>query len=335
MRLFSKKILLPLLVGSLLLTGCSSGKIQEQKKTVYAMDTIMDLTAYTDNSDVLNDAEKKINEIDKELRRGSQESEIYAVNNNEETKLTDETAYIVETALNIGKKTSGAFDITIAPVMDLWGFYNQKFYVPTDDEIKNALKTVDYIKVSIKDNVISKPKETQVDLGGIAKGYTSDTVIKLLKDEGVTSAIISLGGNVQTLGTKPDGNLWKVAIQDPFDQNKYVGGVKVSDKAVITSGGYQRYFVKDGVTYEHIVDPKTGKPATSGLSSVTIVTDKGIEGDGLSTALFVMGLDKATEYWRENQDFQAVFITTDGKIYVTEGLKDSYFSDRDYSIIEK
>ena len=142
MRLFSKKILLPLLVGSLLLTGCSSNKIQEQKKTVYAMDTIMDLTAYTDNSDVLNDAEKKINEIDKELRRGSQESEIYAVNNNEETKLTDETAYIVETALNIGKKTSGAFDITIAPVMDLWGFYNQNFYVPTDDEIKNALKNV-------------------------------------------------------------------------------------------------------------------------------------------------------------------------------------------------
>ena len=335
MRLFSKKILLPLLVGSLLLTGCSSNKIQEQKKTVYAMDTIMDLTAYTDNSDVLNDAEKKINEIDKELRRGSQESEIYAVNNNEETKLTDETAYIVETALNIGKKTRGAFDITIAPVMDLWGFYNQNFYVPTDDEIKNALKNVDYSKVSIKDNVISKPKETQVDLGGIAKGYTSDTIIKLLKDEGVTSAIISLGGNVQTLGTKPDGNLWKVAIQDPFDQNKYVGGVKVSDKAVITSGGYQRYFVKDGVTYEHIVDPKTGKPATRGLSSVTIVTDKGIEGDGLSTALFVMGLDKATEYWRENQDFQAVFITTDGKIYVTDGLKDSYFSDRDYSIIEK
>ena len=175
MRLFSKKILLPLLVGSLLLTGCSSGKIQEQKKTVYAMDTIMDLTAYTDNSDVLNDAEKKINEIDKELRRGSQESEIYAVNNNEETKLTDETA------LNIGKKTSGAFDITIAPVMDLWGFYNQKFYVPTEDEIKNALKTVDYSKVSIKDNVISKPKETQVDLGGIAKGYTSDTVINSSK----------------------------------------------------------------------------------------------------------------------------------------------------------
>ena len=243
MRLFSKKILLPLLVGSLLLTGCSSGKIQEQKKTVYAMDTIMDVTAYTDNSAVLNDAEKKNSENDKELRRGSQESEIYAVNNNEETKLTDETAYIVETALNIGKKTSGAFDITIAPVMDLWGFYNQKFYVPTDDEIKNALKTVDYSKVSIKDNVISKPKETQVDLGGIAKGYTSDTVIKLLKDEGVTSAIISLGGNVQTLGTKPDGNLWKVAIQDPFDQNKYVGGVKVSDKAGITAGGYARYFV--------------------------------------------------------------------------------------------
>ena len=335
MKFFSKIILIPLLVGSLFLSGCGVEKTQEYKKTVYAMDTIMDLTAYAKNDSVLDEAEKKIEEIDKTLRRGSQDSEIYAINNNKETKLSDETAYIMETALNIGSKTNGAFDITIAPVMDLWGFYNQKFYVPTDDEIQNALKTVDYRKVSIKDKIITKPDETQVDLGGIAKGYTSDTIMKLLKDDGVTSAIISLGGNVQTLGTKPDGSPWKVAVQDPFDQNKYVGGVKVVDKAVITSGGYQRYFVKDGITYEHIVDPKTGKPAKSGLSSVTIVTDNGIEGDGLSTALFVMGLDKATEYWRENQDFEAVLITDDNQIYITDGLKDSYFSDRDYNIIEK
>lgn len=332
--MFGKRIMCSALVCALLLAGCGSNETKECKSTVYAMDTVMELTAYTNNYDVLNDAKEKIEEIDKRFRRGSEDSEIYAVNNNSETKLTDETAYVVETALNIGKKTSGAFDVTIAPVMDLWGFYNQNFYVPTEAEINNALKNVDYSRVNLSNNVITKPKETQIDLGGIAKGYTSDTVINLLRNEGVQSAIISLGGNVQTLGTKPDGSMWKIAIQNPFDDKQYIGGVKVANKAVITSGGYQRYFVKDGVTYEHIVDPKTGKPSKSGLSSVTIVTDKGIEGDGLSTALFVMGLDKASEYWRENKDFEAVLITDNNEIYVTSGLKDSFFSDREYSIIE-
>jgi thiamine biosynthesis lipoprotein len=143
-----------------------------------------------------------------------------------------------------------------------------------------------------------------------------------------------LGGNVHALGKRKDGSLWKVGIADPQDTTKYVGKLNVSDKAVITSGGYQRFFEKDGVIYHHIINPKTGKSANSGLLSVTIISDSGITADGLSTSLFVMGLEKSTELWRESKDFEAVFVDNSDKIYVTSGLVNSFETDREYEIIE-
>jgi thiamine biosynthesis lipoprotein len=163
----------------------------------------------------------------------------------------------------------------------------------------------------------------EIDLGSVAKGYTGDRVIELLRENGVTSALLNLGGNVQALGTKPDGSPWRVAVQDPSGDG-CLGVLEIDDQAVITSGGYERYFVEDGVTYWHIIDPADGAPARSGLISVTIVGDSGLLCDGLSTSLFVMGLEDAAQFWRENGGFEAVFVTESGQILITEGLQERF-----------
>ena len=176
----------------------------------------------------------------------------------------------------------------------------------------------------------------KIDLGGIAKGYTSARIRDIFKKNGIESGLVNLGGNVQALGTKTDGNNWRVAVQSPDDTEDYLGVLSIRDKAVITSGGYERYFEQDGVTYHHIIDPKTGYPAESGLSSVTIVSDDGTLADGLSTALFIMGKDKAESFWRAHSDkFEAVLVTDDGTIYVTEGLKGSFTTERTMEVITK
>jgi len=159
----------------------------------------------------------------------------------------------------------------------------------------------------------------QLDLGSVAKGYTGDRVTDLFRNAGVTSAILNLGGNVQTLGAKPDGKPWRVAVNDPLG-NGYAGVIEVADKAVITSGGYERYFVEDGTVYRHIIDPADGYPVDNGLLSVTIIGDEGVLCDAFSTALFVMGADRAAEFWQTSDDFEAILLTEDGEILVTEGI---------------
>ena len=167
------------------------------------------------------------------------------------------------------------------------------------------------------------PDGMELDLGAVAKGYTGDRVMERFRAAGVTSAIISLGGNVQALGTKPDGSLWQVAVQDP-EGSGYAAVLSVADKAVITSGGYERYFEEDGKIYWHIIDPATGRPAENGLESVTIAADSGVLADGLSTALFVMGANKAAEYWRTNGGFDFILIDDGGTVTITEGLEDCF-----------
>ncbi|MDO5398048.1 MAG: FAD:protein FMN transferase [bacterium] len=326
------------------LSACTSADVRdntnrdntnEVSKTVYAMDTVMTLKAYGENAETaLKDAEEEIKQLDSSLRRGNPESEIYKINANGSEEVSEETAVLISDALEICKSTEGAFDISIAPVMDLWGFYTKEFNVPAKEELSHELSRVNYENISVDGNVVSVSSGTQLDLGGIAKGYLSGRIMDIFKNDGVESGIISLGGNVQTLGTKTDGSEWKVAIQNP-DDDTYIGGVSVTDKAVITSGGYQRFFEKDGKIYHHIIDPKTGCPADSGIKSVSIVSDNGTLADGLSTALFVMGLEKGTEYWRSHSGFDVIFMTDDNRIYITEGLKDVFESELEYSVITK
>lgn len=321
-------------VCAVALSGCSQNNA-EVTKTIYAMDTVMTLKAYGKNAELaLDEAKKEIERLDYSLRRGNPDSEIYKINADGSGTVSEDTAELIGDALEICRSTEGAFDISIAPVMDLWGFYTKDFYVPNDDELSSELSRVGYTNISVDKNNVSVSGGAQLDLGGIAKGYLSGKITEIFKNDGVESGIVSLGGNVQTLGKKTDGSEWKVAIQNP-DNDTYIGALSVSDKAVITSGGYQRFFEKDGVRYHHIIDPKTGYPADSGVKSVSIVSDNGALADGLSTALFVMGLDEGTEYWRSHGGFDVVFMTDDNRVYITEGLKDIFESELEYSVITK
>lgn len=322
----------------LLISGCNSETISEQKytDTVFAMDTVMDFTIYAsaDGEAVLQEAQQEVERLDGLLDRGNMDSEVYRINREKTTEISKEVASVLETALSISKETAGAFDPTIAPVVDLWGFYGHDYRVPSDAELQTAIEHVGYQNVLLEDHHISIPIDTSIDLGGIGKGYASDKIIELFKKNDIKSALISLGGNVHTIGNKPDGTPWIIGIADPKEPSQHIGTLQITGKAVVTSGGYQQCFEQDGTIWHHIIDPKTGKSSDSGLLSVTIIADEGTRADGLSTALFVMGLEQSIEFWRSAHDFEAVFVDAEGKIYVTAGISDAFQSDSEVLVIQ-
>lgn len=329
----------------LALTGCGGENAEKTQdageplsKEVYAMDTYMTLSAYGDNAEkALDESEKEIKRIDAMLSTGDPESEISRLNKAGKLKVSDETFGLVKRAVEIGETADGVFDISIYPVMREWGFTDKNYKVPTDEALKAALDRVDASKIELDEETktVSFAEDgMEIDLGGIAKGYTSDRVIDIMKDCGVEHALINLGGNVKVLSNKPDGSNWRVAIIDPENEEQYIGGVEVADKAVITSGGYQRYFEEDGKRYFHIIDISDGYPADNGLISTTIVSEDGTLADALSTTLFIMGPDRAADYWKKHKDeFDAVLVKDDGTILVTEGIENDYFTDGEFEVI--
>ena len=331
-RLFFASIILT----SIILCGCTSENIKEYSKTIYAMDTVMNLKiSSTNGENILKKADTEVMRIENLLDRGNKNSEIYKINSEKSCVISNETADLIKTSLSISEETNGAFDITTAPITDLWGFYDSDFHLPSNEDIKSTLKSVGYEQVQLNGTRLSIPNNACIDLGGIGKGYTSDRIVKILKQNGVNSAIISLGGNVYAIGKKINGELWTVGVANPSDPTQHIGKLKVSDSAVVTSGGYQRCFEQDGVIYHHIINPDTGYSAQSGLASVTIISESGTRADGLSTSLFVMGLDKSIELWRKSLDFDAIFITDDGTIFVTEGISGNFECAEKYEVIEK
>ena len=192
-----------------------------------------------------------------------------------------------------------------------------------EKELAGLLERVDYTAVEWDGETVALPDGMELDFGSVAKGYAGQKAAEALRAAGVTSALLDLGGNIQTVGSH-DGQPWRIGITDPEDPQSYLGVVTVEDEAVVTSGGYQRYFEENGVRYWHILDPATGQPARSGLSSVTIIGSDGGLCDGLSTALFVLGLEGAADYWRQWGGFEAVLITDEGQVWITEGLEDRF-----------
>lgn len=213
------------------------------------------------------------------------------------------------------------FDMTVAPLVALWGITSDAPRVPSQEEIDALLPLVGGEHVHM-DDAVTLDAGCAVDLGGIAKGYASQQVADILRAHGVTSAVVSLGGNVYVCGSKPDGTPWNVGIQDPAGSG-YAAMVSLTDRFAVTSGGYQRYFeAEDGTVYRHILDPRTGCPADSDLLSVTIISDDGTAADAYSTALYVMGEQEAVSFWRAHGGFELILITTDGRLLYTPGLSD-------------
>lgn len=306
-------------------TSASSGAETAQTAQLFAMDTVMNLSAYGNGAKTaLENSEAEITRLEDLLSRTKSTSEVSAINRNSDraVKVSAETAELIQKALHYSAVTDGAFDITIAPVVSAWGFTTAKYQIPSAAELAGLMKKVDYTRVSVSGNTVTTGPGQSIDLGGIAKGYASDRIASIYKKAGVASGIIYLGGNVWVRGKKPDGSNWRVAVQDPNDTDKYVGILKLSDAFAITSGGYQRYFKKNGKCYHHIIDPATGAPAESGLISATIVSsDNGTMCDALSTAVFVMGEKKGLELWRNSGlHFDMILVTSGGKVLITKGI---------------
>lgn len=317
-----------LLLTILILTGCQGTKEpsvsgERAEKTVYAMDTVMTLTAYGEYADAgLTKAEQEILRLEDLLSISRESSDIYRLNRDGETQVSGETARLIESARTMWSRTGGDFNPMVSPLMQLWGFSSGDYRVPADEEIQALLPLPE--PPGPAGNLMGLPDGSGLDLGGIAKGYTSERALFVLEDAGISSAIVSLGGNVGTLGLKPDGSFWTVAIRDPKNEALYIATLSLGEAAgkvyAITSGGYERYFEADGTTYHHILDPSTGKPAETDLLSVTVVSGDGTLADALSTALFVKGFDEAVEFWRDNSpDFDMVLVTEEG-LFATERL---------------
>lgn len=321
-----------------LLTGCSLpwSDVQKQDHTVYAMDTVMTLTAYGDNAETaLSAAEAEIYRLDALLSISNANSDIYHLNQAKSAEVDLETGALLQRALELATLTDGDFDPTVFPLTVLWGFYSQdgtyNYHIPTDQERETVLQHVGYEKLLVEADAAEDStgtvaatltdSEAGVDLGGIAKGYTAQRVLSVLETAGVDSAVISLGGNVGTLGRKPDGSLWTVAVEDPAQRGEYLATLSLDGGYyAITSGAYQRYFEENGVRYHHILDPETGAPADTDLQSVTIVSKDGTQADALSTALFVKGFDEAVDFWRAHADAFEMVLVTDTELYATSGL---------------
>ncbi|TEB14140.1 Thiamine biosynthesis lipoprotein ApbE precursor [Pelotomaculum sp. FP] len=315
----------------------------------FIMDTLIQITVYSEDKEkgqqALEEAFGAFERIHsltdrfQKLEQTITSNDVVKLNENAGTKpvaVSADTINMIERSHYFASATGGAFDVTIGPVMDLWGFGKSEQRVPADEEIKRALSLVDYNKVQVDpDNMtvfLAQPGMS-LDLGGVAKGYATDEAVKALRDMGIQHAIINAGGNVYALGDKPDGSPWRVGVQDPRGDKGIIGILYVKDRAVVTSGDYQRYFEQDGVRYHHIVDPSTGKQAR-GVMQATVVADSATDADILSTTLFVLGAQKGMGFVQELPDTGAIFIDTDKQVSYTENLNDQleFTGDGDYQI---
>ena len=344
------------LVFLLVITSCS----QKMEQTSFtAMNTYMTVKSYGKNSKKAAEAnlmvQQEVERLEKILSTTIENSDIYRINNsvpdnNQFSKISvsPETTYLIWESLELYKLTDGAFNPALYPVIREWGFTTGDYKVPSEEKIGQLLELTDFsqITLSIKMNstpplnsilkadydkalsanasIITKPIGMQLDFGAIGKGYAGDRAIEILKKAGVDSALLDFGGNIQVLGTKPDGSDWTVGVKNPWGGDP-VAAVKLRNSCMITSGGYERFFTgEDGKKYIHIFDSKTGRPVENDLESVTIICREGIYGDALSTSLFVMGLDKAVEFWQiRERDFDFIILTKNKGIVYTAPLEKS------------
>lgn len=307
-----KRFLALLLTALLLLTGCARQEYLQEE--IFCMDTVMSLKIWGPE-EAMDGCREALYGLQNTWSATREDSLISRLNRGEAVALTEEERSLLEKVEALSARTGGAFDPCLGALCEAWGFYGQSYRVPDAQQLAAALD------------------ESKWDMGASIKGYSGNVLVDILKETGAERAVLNMGGNVQTFGEKKDGSPWLVAVQDPFGGSGYACLISVTGTcAVVTSGDYQRYFEENGVRYHHILDPKTGYPADSGLASVTVVCRDGLTADALSTALFVMGLEEGSRFWRESEDFEAVFILKDGTVCATEGAQ---VSGCEYEVIRR
>lgn len=333
-----RKTLFPL-IGILfsvfcILYSCSPAKERGSKvykETRTSIYTIVTITVSSDSETkaqkAIGAAFKEIERISKLLNFYSEDSEVSLINRHageRPVKVSSETLEIVSKALYTAENTDGGFDITVGHVVKLWDFQNK--IMPDKNVIKEKLKATGYKNIVLdreQSTVFLKKKGMQIDLGGIIKGYIADKVADVLKKNGIKAGIVSAAGDIKTFGTKPDGSLWKVGIKNPRqkgDNNEIIAVVDLSDMAISTSGDYEKFFIKDGIRYHHILNPETGYPASE-CQSVTVITRDAVFTDAFSTGIFVLGPKKGMEVLTR-LGLDGIIVDKDGRISITEGIKE-------------
>ena len=293
-------------LATVLLSGCSSLNEKEElvSDTGFYFDTVIQISiVHEDAKSLLEDCFSMCGELEDTFSKTRASSELYQVNHRTENEviISDDLAYVISLGLKYGDLTDGAFDITICPLSDLWDFKSEEPVVPEDAAIQEALEKVDYRKVHLNGSILTFEQDgIMLDLGGIAKGYAADRIKEYLISEGVESGYINLGGNVQTIGKKTNGECWNIGIQEPFtDRGTVLSTVEVEDQSVVSSGIYERYFEIDETLYYHVLDPKTGYPVKTDLDQVTVVCDESALGDVISTSCLLLGEEQAEKFIEE------------------------------------
>lgn len=325
-----------------ILVGCGKEKVTIKEN--YLLDTIIQLKVYGKNSEKYTDeAMEVISHIDDIMSPTKSTSDVVKINSNagkDFVKINEDTLNVIKNSINYSKLSNGNFDITVGPLVKLWGIGTEHAHVPSKEEIDKTLKLINYRNVLINENNTSvklKEPDEAIDLGAIAKGFAADKAREVLENKGIKSAYLNLGGNIVTIGNKTDGTPWKIGIQDPLSQRgEYFGIVKVSNKSVVSSGSYERFFIKDNKKYHHILNTKTGYPTESGILSSTIISDNSIDGDALSTITFILGLEKSLEIIEKMDGIDAILVTNDKEVHVTSDIaKDFNLSSKEYIYEER
>lgn len=323
------KKILPLLLCLVLLTGCAP---KAESLDIFAMDTYMSLVAVGDDAfDALQKSANIVNSLEQSMSRTIDTSDVSQLNSSGSAELRYDTSVLLEEAIALSDATLGCFDVTIAPLVELWNISGENPRVPAQEEIDALLPLVGSEHISLNGGNAALDEDCAIDLGGIAKGFASDRIAQLYHESDLSGGFVSLGGNVYVHGENTDGSAWNVAIQHPEVSGGYACMLSLTDAFVVTSGGYQRYFTApDGTVYQHILDPATGAPADSDLLSVSIIlpyaADKlhGAMADAYSTALYVMGEAAACDFWAGQQNFDMVLVTEDGRVIYTPNLIDHF-----------
>ncbi|MGE4584456.1 MAG: FAD:protein FMN transferase [Sphaerochaeta sp.] len=343
------RVTIYLLIGLLvvmLAASCSKAPVEPQAESFLMLGTVCKITIYDNpNEEAFTAAFSRLREIEQKMSLHIETSELSEINRNagiKPVKVSADTYAVIKKALEIAKLSNGAFDPTIGPLVEAWDIGGDNPRRPSDEELANLLPLIGYDRVITDDanqSVMLKDKGMILDLGGIAKGYAADQAAAVLKEHHVQKAIVNLGGNVLTLGRKPDGTLWRIGVQDPdLERGDYAIIVQLDDTSLVTSGPYERFFVLDGITYHHILDTKTGYPVQSDLTSASIITKSSFLADALSTSVYALGYEKGMEMIDKLEGVEAIFFTKDKKILLSNGVKQGKvpytISNEEYSLAQ-